>query len=75
MMYCVARYKKIAEEKAYRIYTSDLLMAMCERVTGLSIDKRYIDVIEPSKVDERSCEEITADVVERCGLVVKNEPT
>nr|DAE41366.1 MAG TPA: hypothetical protein [Caudoviricetes sp.] len=32
---------------------------------------RYADAIRPRKRDERSCEEITADVVSRCGLTVK----
>lgn len=36
---------------------------------------RYADAIRPEKRDERSCEEITADVVARCGLVVKHEST
>lgn len=32
---------------------------------------RYADAIRPEKRDERSCEEITADVVARCGLTIK----
>lgn len=32
---------------------------------------RYAEAIRPEKRDERSCEEITADVVARCGLTVK----
>lgn len=32
---------------------------------------RYADVIRPEKRDERSCEEITADIVSRCGLTIK----
>lgn len=38
---------------------------------GSYMRARYADVIRPEKRDERSCEEITADVVARCGLVVK----
>nr|DAH28320.1 MAG TPA: hypothetical protein [Caudoviricetes sp.] len=30
-----------------------------------------MDIVEPKKQDSRSCEEITAEVVKRCGLVVK----
>jgi hypothetical protein len=38
---------------------------------GNYIKARYADIIEPKKQDNRTCEEITADVVARCGLVVK----
>ena len=65
------RYKQDAEEKAYRIYAADLLKAICERCAGVSVDKRYIEIIDVSKKDNRSCEEITSDIVNRCGLQVK----
>lgn len=39
--------------------------------SGSYIKARYSDMIEPKKQDNRTCEEITADVVARCGLVVK----
>lgn len=71
LSYCVARYKQDAEEKAYRIYSADLLKAICERCAGVTIDKRYIEIIDVSKKDNRSCEEITSDIVNRCGLQVK----
>ena len=38
---------------------------------GSYIKARYSDMIEPKKQDNRTCEEITADVVARYGLVVK----
>ena len=38
---------------------------------GSYIKARYFDMIEPKKQDNRTCEEITADVVARCGLVVR----
>lgn len=40
-------------------------------VGGSYIKARYSDMIEPKKQDNRTCEEITADVVARCGLTVK----
>lgn len=40
-------------------------------VGGDYIKARYADMIEPKKQDNRTCEEITADVVARCGLVIK----
>ena len=42
---------------------------------GNYIKARYADAIEPKKQDNRTCEEITADIVARCGLVVKHEST
>nr|DAH42859.1 MAG TPA: hypothetical protein [Caudoviricetes sp.] len=39
--------------------------------SGNYIKVRYADIVEPKKQDDRTCEEITADVVARCGLVVK----
>lgn len=62
-------------QRAYQIYLTDALRIIAENtakyVAGNYIQGRYIDVIKPQKQDTRSCEEITADIVERCGLVVK----
>lgn len=61
--------------EVYRIYVTDALRVVAENtakfVGGRSIEKRYIDVIEPKKKDDRTCEEITADIVARCGLSVE----
>lgn len=43
--------------------------------SGDYIKARYVDIIEPKKQDNRTCEEITADIVARCGLEVKHEST
>lgn len=71
MQYCLARFKRDMAEKAYRVYTSDLLKAISERSAGVSVQKRYIDIISAAKQDDRTCEEITNDIVSRCGLEVK----
>lgn len=39
--------------------------------SGDYIKARYADIIEPKKQDDRTCEEITADIVARCGLTIK----
>ena len=39
--------------------------------SGNYIKARYVDMIEPQKQDNRTCEEITADIVARCGLTIK----
>ena len=42
-------------------------------VGGEYIKARYIDIIEPKKVDTRTGDEIVADIIKRAGLVVKSE--
>lgn len=68
----------IAEQQkdaAYRIYVTDALRIVGENtaqyVGGNYIKARYADIIEPKKQDNRTCEEITADIVARCGLTIK----
>lgn len=67
------------EGKAYQFYISDALQAIAENTAqysgGRYIKMRYADVIMPKKQDNRSCAEITAEIVKRCGLVVKHELT
>lgn len=75
----MARFNEREKTEAYRIYVTDALRIMAENTAryagGNCIKARYIDVVEPKKQDNRTCEEITADIVERCGLVVKYEST
>ncbi len=40
---------------------------------GSYIKARYIDIIEPKKVDTRTGDEIVEDIIQRAGLVVKSE--
>nr|DAL16896.1 MAG TPA_asm: hypothetical protein [Caudoviricetes sp.] len=62
-------------DKAYRVYVTDALRIVTENTarfaSGSYIKARYAEIVEPKKQDDRTCEEITADVVARCGLVVK----
>lgn len=39
--------------------------------SGNYIKARYADMIEPKKQDNRTCEEITADIITQCGLTIK----
>lgn len=34
---------------------------------------KYTDILNPKPQDSRSCEEITEEIVRRCGLVVNDE--
>lgn len=71
----MARLNERAKTEAYRIYVTDALRVVAENtaqyVGGNYIKARYADMIEPKKQDNRTCEEITADVVARCGLTIK----
>lgn len=71
----MARLNEKARNDAYRIYVTDALRFVAENTAryagGSYIKARYSDMIEPKKQDNRTCEEITADVVARCGLVVR----
>ena len=54
--------KRQQEESAFRIYTTECLRTMTENTA-----------IDPKPQDNRTCEEITAEGVKRCGRVVKDE--
>lgn len=78
MRYVLAQYRREQEDKAYRIYVTDALRLISENtaasVGGKYITVRFADVIAPPKEeDNRTCEEITAEIIARCGLVVNNE--
>ena len=69
--------KRQQEESAFRIYTTECLRTMTENTAkfagGSFVQAKYSDLIDPKPQDNRTCEEITAEVVKRCGLVVKDE--
>lgn len=75
MGYCAARFVEWARAEAYRIYVTDALRIVGENTarfaSGNYIKARYADIVEPKKQDNRTCEEITADIVARCGLTIK----
>ena len=78
MRYVLAQYRREQEDKAYRIYVTDALRLISENtassVGGKYITARFADVIAPPREeDNRTCEEITAEIIARCGLVVNNE--
>lgn len=79
MRYAVSQFKQEQKDKAYRVYVTDTLRLIAENtarlarsVGGKYITARFADVIAPPKEDDkRTCEEITAEIIARCGLVVK----
>jgi hypothetical protein len=68
--YMVARFFQDYEDLSYRIYTTDMLrvVAMGQRVQSV---QRFAELIDHAPKDQRSGDEIAADVIQRCGLKVK----
>ena len=75
MRYVVSKYKEQQKEMAYRIYVTECFRIMTENTAkqsgGSYINKPFADVIGNSKPkDERTAEEIIADISFRAGLEV-----
>jgi hypothetical protein len=66
----VARFLQDYEDLSYRIYTTDVLRTVAMGMKYQSV-QRYAELIDHAPKDERSGEEIAADVISRCGLKVK----
>jgi hypothetical protein len=68
MNYLAAFFLKEQEDNAYRVYVTDTLKMIAQG--NLAPAVRYADLIDRTPPDPRSGEEIAADVIRRCGLVV-----
>ena len=62
-----------AKDTAYRAYVTNCLKLIAENTGNISLKLRYYDIINPKKVDNRTGDEIVADIIKRAGLVVKSE--
>ena len=77
--HCIFTLKSLNEEKSYRVYVTDALMAIADNTThlvgtqgvvdyGKTIKERWIDVLNPPpKIpeDNRTSEEIASDIWKR----------
>lgn len=74
MRYVIERIIHEQESKAYRIYMSDIGMALVNNTAnfagGSTIKVRYVNLIDKKKKDRRTGKEIAADVIKKAGLVV-----
>lgn len=66
----VAEHDKRMQEKAYRIYMSDLAMCLVESFGG-EVTRRYADIISNEPVNEKTGDEVALEVIRRLGLKVK----
>ena len=74
MRYAMARYQSQQRDLAYRIYVTDCLRMVTENTAkisqGVYTAARFYDVINPKPVDNRSGNEIAADIIKRAGIEV-----
>lgn len=69
--------KRQQEESAFKIYVAECMRTMTVNTAkfagGSYIQAKFYDIINPKPQDNRTCEEITADIIQRAGLVVKQD--
>ena len=74
MRYAMARYQSQQRDFAYRIYVSDCLRIISENTAkmggGSYITAKLSDIINPKPADNRTGEEIAADIIKRAGIEV-----
>ena len=74
MRYATARFNQHQRDLAYRIYVSDCLRIISENTAkiggGSYITAKFSDIINPKHVDNRTGEEIAADIIKRAGIEV-----
>ena len=74
MRYAMARYQSQQRDLAYRIYVSDCLRIISENTAkmggGSYITAKLADILNPKPVDNRTGEEIAADIIRRAGIEV-----
>ena len=74
MRYATARFNQHQRDLAYRIYVTDCLRMATENTAKLSqgtyTAARFYDIINPKPSDNRTGEEIAADIIERAGIEV-----
>ena len=74
MRYAITRYQSQQRDLAYRIYVSDCLRIISENTARISngsyVTAKFTDIINPKPVDNRTGEEIAADIIKRAGIEV-----
>lgn len=74
MRYAMARYQSQQRDLAYRIYVADCLRIISENTAkmggGSYITAKLADIINPKPDDNRTGEEIAADIIKRAGIEV-----
>ena len=74
MRYATARFNQHQRDFAYRIYVTDCLRIISENTAkmcgGSYMKAKLADIINPKPVDNRTGEEIAADIIKLAGIEV-----
>lgn len=74
MRYAMARFNHHQRDLAYRIYVAECLRMIGENASsgggGSYMAVKFEDIINPKPVDNRTGEEIAADIIKRAGIEV-----
>ena len=74
MRYAIARYQSQQRDLAYRIYVADCLRIISENTAkmggGSYITAKFADILNHKPVDNRTGEEIAADIIKQAGIEV-----
>ena len=72
--FCISLFQKEQEDKAVKNYYAECLRIITENTAkmggGSYITAKLADIINPKPVDNRSGEEIAADIIKRAGIEV-----
>ena len=72
--FCISLFQKEQEDKAVKIYYAECLRIISENTAkmcgGSYITAKLADIINPKLVDDRTGEEIAADLINRAGIEV-----
>ena len=72
--FCISLFQKEQEDKAIKIYYAECLRIITENTAKISrgayITAKLEDIINPKPVDNRTGEEIAADIIKRAGIEV-----
>ena len=72
--FCISLFQKEQEDKAVKIYYAECLRVITENTAkmggGSYITAKLADIINPKLVDDRTGEEIAADIINRSGIEV-----
>ena len=74
MRYAIARFNQNQRDFAYRIYVSDSIRILTENtaklVSGNYVTIRFVDMIKQKNSENKTGEEIFAEVVGKAGIEV-----
>ena len=72
--FCISLFQKEQVDKAEKIYFAECLRIITENtakmVGGSYMKAKFADIINPKPVDNRTGEEIAADIIKRAGIEV-----